>query len=129
MPSPLYLCLHLRDFAAQALGRFFPELRSQPVAVLAGGPPLATVFCVNQRARSLGVKLAMSRVQAESFGATIVQRELQKEESAFAELVSCAQKYSPRMEVIASPQPESSEATLVLDVSGSERLLGKPERI
>ena len=65
MPSPLYLCLHLRDFAAQALVRTHPELHSRALAVLSGNPPLERVFAINQPARRLGLQIGMSRVQAE----------------------------------------------------------------
>ena len=71
----------------------------------------------------------MSRMQAESFPAVVLPRNHQQEERSFAELMSCAQRFSPRIEIIASPQEETCGATLVLDVSGSERLLGSALQI
>ena len=56
MSLPRYLCLHLRDFAAQTLARFEPDLRKRPVAILNGDPPLETVFALNQQARILGLE-------------------------------------------------------------------------
>jgi protein ImuB len=129
MPSPLYLCLHLRDFAAQALARTHSELRSRALAVLSGDPPLERVFAMNQQARRLGLALSMSRVQAESFPTALLRRDCPQEHVAFAELMRCAGKFSPRIESIASPQETSCGATLLLDVSGSERLLGGPPQI
>jgi len=136
MPFPLYLCVHLRDFAAQALTRphtSVPASRTA-VAVLSGDPPLERVFAMNQQARDLGVQTGMSRVQAESFPLALLRRNREQEEQSFAELMNCAQQFSPRVQAIASPQSgspqiaspqkETSAATLVLDVSGSERLLG-----
>ena len=67
MSVPVYLCIYLRDFAAQTLVRLEPELRKRPVAILDGDPPLETVFALNQSARNLGLELGMSRLQAESF--------------------------------------------------------------
>jgi protein ImuB len=122
MPSPLYLCLHVRDFAAQALAR--AHGRSGALAVLRGDPPLERLFAINQQARILGLKLGMSRVQAESFPVTLLRPDRQQEEQSFAELVRCAEGFSPRIEILASPQQESCGATLVLDISGSRRLLG-----
>jgi protein ImuB len=124
MTSPLYLCLHVRDFAAQALTG-----ARGAVAVLSGEPPLERVFAMNRQARILGLEMGMSRVQAESFPVMLLRRDRQREKISFAELLSCAERFSPRIEAIASPQEESCGATLVLDVSGSERLLGGARQI
>lgn len=145
MPSPLYLCVHVRDFAAQALtrarrnskddsfgssnARSIHAPRSGAVAVLSGDPPLERIFAMNPQARILGLALDMSRVQAESFPVVLLRRDRQQEEVAFVELMNCAERFSPRIETIASPQEESCGATLVLDVSGSERLLGSARQI
>jgi len=129
MPPPLYLCVHLSDFAAQALARAHPELRSRALAVLSGDPPLERVFAINHQARRLGLETGMSRIHAESFSAVLLRRDPRQEHAGFAELMQCAGKFSPRTECIASPQEESCGATLLLDVSGSERLLGGPQQI
>jgi len=130
MPVPLYLCLHVRDFAAQTLARLRPELQKRPVVILDGDPPLETVFSLNERARNLGLALGMSRLQAESFdGISVSSRLKQQEDSAFLILTHCGERISPRIEVLASPQESSSGATLILDVSASERLFGTPEQI
>lgn len=130
MPASLYLCLHVRDFAAQTLARLRPDLRKRPVAILDGDPPLETVFALNDRACNLGLVLGMSRLQAESFdGISVSSRLKQQEDSAFLILMHCAERISPRIEVLASPQENSSGATLILDISASERLFGPPEQI
>lgn len=129
MPAALYLCLHLRDFAAQALVCSQLKLRSRAVAVLSGEPPLERVFAMTPQARQLGMQQGMSRVQAESFAAAVVLRNREQEGSSFAALVRCSQQFSPRVETVASPQAERCGATLVLDVSGSERLLGSAAQI
>src|ERR1039458_4794928 len=130
MPAPLYLCLHVRDFGAQTLTRLRPELRKRPVAILNGDPPLESVFALNQRARNLGLESGMGRVQAESFdGIWVSARVKQQEDSAFFILVKCADRFSPRIEVLASPGESTSGATLILDVSASGRLFGSPKQI
>jgi protein ImuB len=132
MPSPLYLCVHLRDFAAQALTHSHGESnepRPHAVAVLSGDPPLERVFAINQHARLLGLEPGMSRVQAESFPVAVLRRDRQQEDIAFAQLMNCAERFSPRIETIASPEEETCGATFVLDVSGSERLLGSAQQI
>src|ERR1700728_3469561 len=126
----LYLCLHVRDFAAQTLARLRPELRKHPLAILAGDPPLETVFALNQRARNLGLAFGMSRLQAESFAnISVCRRVKQQEDAAFFILMQCAERISPRIEILASPEESSSGATLILEVSASERLFGTPEQI
>jgi protein ImuB len=133
MTSSLYLCVHVCDFAAQALTRSGTP-HPLAMAILSGDPPLERVFAINQPARLLGMKAGMSRLQAESFHALVLRRDRQQEDRSFAELISCAQQFSPRIEIIASPQDASPQdatcaATLILDVSGSERLLGSPLQI
>ncbi len=130
MLAPLYLCLNIRDFAAQTFARLRPELRHRPVAILDGDPPLETVFALNERARSLEMELGMARLQAESFiGIAVAKRVKHEEDSAFLMLMQCAERFSPRIEVLASPGERTSGATLILDVSDSERLLGAPQQI
>jgi protein ImuB len=130
MPAALYLCLHLRDCAAQAAARSHPELRKRPLLILAGSPPLEYVFGLNDTARQQGVTMGMSRVQAESFeGMTILERERAQEDDAFTELITLADQLSPRVQAIAAPEEQSSAATLILDVSNSERLLGTAARM
>lgn len=130
MSGPLYLCLHVHDFPVQAELRVHPELRGRAVAVLDGDPPLETVFSLNGHARRLGLALGMSRLQAESFGRiSLCFRAKQQEDSAFRSLMRCAERFSPRVEVLASPADRASSATLVLDMAACERLFGTPKQI
>ena len=130
MSVPLYLCLHLRDFAAQTIARLEPELGKRPLAILDGDPPLETVFALNQSARNLGLESGMSRLQAESFeGISVSARVKQREDSAFRIFMKSAARFSPRIEVLTSPTERTSGASLILDASGSERLFGAPAQI
>jgi protein ImuB len=130
MSVPLYLCLHLRDFAAQTITRLEPELGKRPLAILDGDPPLETVFALNQSARNLGLESGMSRLQAESFeGISVSARVKQREDSAFRIFMKSAARFSPRIEVLTSPTERTSGASLILDASGSERLFGAPAQI
>src|SRR6266436_9192603 len=102
MLATLYLCLYIRDFAAQTFARLRPELRKRPVAILDGDPPLETVFALNQSARNLGLESGMSRLQAESFeGVAVCGRVKQREDSAFLIFMKSAERFSPRIEVLA----------------------------
>lgn len=130
MSAPLYLCLHVRDFPVQAELRIHSELRGQAVAVLDGDPPLETIFSLNDPARRLGLEFGMSRLQAESFGSISLRfRAKHQEDLAFRILMQCAERFSPRVEVLASPTESVSAATLVLDISACERLFGTPKQI
>jgi protein ImuB len=130
MSAPLYLGLHVRDFPVQAELRVHPELRRHAVAVLDGDLPLETVFSLNDPARRLGLALGMGRVQAESFdGISLRLRAKQQEDLAFRVLMQCAERFSPRVEVLASPTESVSGATLVLDMAACERLFGTPKQI
>ena len=69
-------------------------------------------------------------VQAESFnGIALRVREKHQEDSAFRVLMQCAERFSPRIEVLASPTKSVSCATLVLDIAACERLFGTPKQI
>ena len=128
--ASLYLCLNVRDFPVQAEVRIRPELRGHAVVVLEGEPPLETVFSLNDQARRLGLEFGMSRLQAESFaGASLCKRVRQQEDAAFRILMQGAERFSPRIEVLASPAESASAATLVLDISACERLFGTPKQI
>jgi protein ImuB len=130
MASALYLCLHVRDFAAQAVTRAHSGLRHRALAILTGTPPLEQVFGLNRQAREIGVAVGMSRVQAESFaGLTMVRRERAQEDHALAELMDCAERFSPRVEAIDSPDECAAGASLLLDIANSERLLGSARQI
>jgi len=138
MSAPLYLGLHVRDFPVQAEVRVRPELRGQAVAVLDGDPPLETVFSLNDAARRLGLRLGMNRVQAESFNGNSISntnrislrsRVRHQEDIAFRVLMECAERFSPRIEVLAAPTESVSGAMLVLDIAACERLFGTPKQI
>ncbi len=136
MSAPLYLGLHVRDFPVQAEVRVRPELRGHAVAVLDGVPPLETIFSLNDQARRLGLRVGMSRLQAESFirssnssGIALRFRAKQQEDLAFHVLMECAERFSPRIEVLASPTESVSGAMLVLDIAACERLFGTPKQI
>ena len=130
MSAPLYLCLHLRDFAAQTLIRLRSGMHQRPVVILHGEPPLETVFAMNEPARRMGIAVGMGRLQAESFGGLAVFARVQsEEESAFALLLRCAERFSPKIETVAAPEEHVSGATLILDISNCERLFGDAARI
>jgi len=113
----------------QAVVRLEPELRGKPVAILAGASPLTKVFAGNQEARNLGVETGMTKVQVEAFrGIAWRWRSVAQEATAHAALLDCAWTISPRVEAGERRKQDFSD-TVVLDLTGCEKLFGSPEKI
>lgn len=123
--SPLFFCLRLPEFAAQALLRLRAEQRLQAVAVLDGMPPLESVCAVNGRARSAGVVRGLTRAELSSVpGIVILRRSIQEEQSTCAALFEMAWSITSRVEKLS----DITDCVLALDMSGSERLWGPPRQ-
>lgn len=131
----LFACIFVPDFPAAAIVRAEPELRGAAVAVLEGRPPMLTVASANERARHVGVELGMTKLQAEARLAAFVitkperfsvvrRRSVAQESAARAALGDCARGISPRVE-----EPDDMPDTVLLDISGLERLFGTPQSI
>jgi protein ImuB len=120
----LYACLYAKEFPAQAVLRLRPELREQPVVVIEGEPPLQTVCSFNAKARYLGIVRGMTRVELDTFSSLIVlPRSRPEEVSTHAVMLECAGAFSPRVE----DRSEGSAFLCVIDIAGTEKLLGPPE--
>lgn len=126
MLTPLFFCLRIPEFAAQALVRLRPALATAAVAVLQGEPPLEKTVAASLQARRLGVRHGMSRTELESFPhLTVLRRSTAEEQTSALALLEMAARFTPRTEEL----PRSSSLTLALDLSGSDRLLGSPQAI
>jgi protein ImuB len=124
MISELYACLYAREFSAQALLRPKPELREQPCAVMEGEPPFERVCSLNTKARLLGIEHGMTRVELDTFPASVVlARSISSERATKAVMLECAAAFSPRIE------DRSTDTALILglDIAGTERLFGLSE--
>jgi protein ImuB len=122
----LYACLYAREFPAQAMLRLRPTLRSGPVAVLQGEPPRQFVCSRNARAAALGVTANMTRAELDVFPTvTRLSRSLAEEASARPALLQCAGQFSPRVE----DQSEETCFCAILDIAGTEKLFGSPEKL
>ena len=122
----LYACVHAEKFPAQALLRMRGELEAEPVAVVEGRPPLETVCCLNRLARLRGAELGMTKLEAESVaGLRLVARSAECEAAARAVYQECAAHFSPRIE----DASRGTGCACVLDIAGTERLFGAPERL
>lgn len=131
----LFACIYIPEFPVQAIARTTPELREQPIAVLDGAPPLLTIIATNQQARKLGVEIGMTKLQSEICPEVkLRRRSITQEESALNALLDCARAFSPRVEDTTrhsadSEDKEKSSDTVILDITGLERLFGAPAKI
>ena len=128
-----FAALHIPEFPVAAWQRRLPELRMQPCALVAGIPPQEKVVSLCGKARAAGIEHGMSKGQAET-GSTAVfrPRQVEEERAAFASLLEVAERFSPRVEAVASPQNEYGAArrlaaVLLLDSSGTGTLFGSIE--
>ena len=109
MTRPLYACLYVREFPAQAMLRLRPNLKNTPVVILDGTPPRQTVCSRNARAAALGIDSGLTRAELDVFpGVTHLFRTLSEESSARAALLQCSGRFSPCVECLTCP-PERSE--------------------
>jgi protein ImuB len=116
----MYAVLHPPNFSAQAAAHKRPELRKLPFALLDGEYPEESVFAANKAARSLGVEVGMTRLQAESFPEVIsLPRILEHESSAHTTLHTITCMFSPRIEFV-----ETHPGTYALDIQGMNTLYG-----
>lgn len=125
--QPLYLCVYVPEFPAQALLRLRPDLARSPVVVLAGDPPLEQVCSANAHAVRLGVAQGMTRSELDGFPAlSVLRRSATEERIAHAILLEAAGAFTPRTEIQPSP---GSAFIMVLDLTGTTRIFGTAAQI
>jgi protein ImuB len=116
----MFGCIHVPDFPVQAA--LLHESKAIPVALLDGPESLLKVVGCNAPARGAGVFIGMTKPQAEVCGVRLIKRVQAHEDTAQAALIDGAYNFSPRIEV-------TSPGTIIIDLSGSERLLGTGKTI
>jgi protein ImuB len=138
MITALYACLYVREFPAQAMLRLRPQLKNTAIVILEGTPPRQTVCSRNARAAALGIGTGTTRAELDVFpGVTHLPRSLAEESTAYAALLQCAGQFSPRVECL-TPNPNLCQMSdtisdthfcAVLDIAGTEKLIGPPEKL
>ncbi len=125
-PPPIYGSIVVAQFAAQAMLRLRPESAASAVVVMEGVRPHESAYALNAKALALGLCAGMTRVEVESFDRiTILPRSQTEERAAQRILLEAMDLFSPRVEVLqADPHWEC-----LLDLAGTERLLGTPEEL
>ncbi len=125
--------------------RLRPQFKGEPVVVLDGTPPRQWVCSLNTRARALGIDAGLTRAELDVFpGVKLLPRSHAEEDSARAALLQCAGQFSPRVEdrsanspgaECLTPSDAPSDAALdaqfccILDIAGTEKLFGAPEKL
>jgi protein ImuB len=118
-----FACIYIPHFILQAALRAEPELRAQPAGIVEGTPPLLTIVALNGKAALLGLRLEMTKLQAEQIpGLQIRQRSAAQEISAHAALVDLALAFSPRIE-------DTAADTITLDLAGLVSLFGSLDNL
>jgi protein ImuB len=91
-----------------------------------GDPPLEQVCALNAKAALLGMTCGMTRVEVDTFPASVVlQRSPKAEDETRAILLECAGAFSPRVE----ERNEDSAFLCGIDIAGTGSLFGPPEML
>ena len=99
-----------------------PELRAAG-GIVEGTPPLLTIVALNEKAAQLGLRLEMTKLQAEQIpGLQLRQRLAAHETAAHAALLDLALAFSPRIE-------DTTAVTIALDLAGLVSLFGSLENL
>ena len=119
----VFASIFVPNFRVQAVLRSEPELRDLPLALWEGNSSIRTVIGVNEAAAKAGVRLAMTKSQAQQFGPIEFRpRSPRQEKIAHTALLDLGWSVSPRIE-------DTAPDTVVLDLAGLASLFGSDENI
>ena len=125
-----YAAIYIPEFPTLAWLRSEPSARGAASAVIEGTAPLERVVSFNRDARALGLTHGMSKVQADMSGKVLFHpRSLPEEKAALEIVFEVAERFSPRVQIIASPvngyaNSKQLAAVLLVDQTGTEMLFG-----
>jgi protein ImuB len=125
-----YAAIYIPEFPTLAWLRQDHCARGTAAAVTEGVAPLERVVSFNRAAREIGIAHGMSKVQADTSGNVFFHpRSIVEEKTALDLVFEAAERFSPRVQVIASPvnayaNAQHLAAVLLLDQSGTETLFG-----
>jgi protein ImuB len=125
-----YAAIYIPEFPALAWLRLERSARTHAVAVIEGKHPLERVVSFNRAAKEIGLTHGMSKVQADTSGQVLFHlRSISEEKAALELLFKAVERFSPRVQIIASPvnsyaNGKQMAAVLLVDQSGTETLFG-----
>jgi protein ImuB len=113
----MFACIYTPDFLVQAVLRPEEQVYGRtPVVVLDGPVSLLRVAALNPPARTAGLRLGMTKLQAEGCDGVLIRgRSLPCEAAAQAALLECAGKFSPLVE-------STAPGIVTVDLRGMQRL-------
>jgi protein ImuB len=118
-----FASIFVPDFMVQAVVRAESSLRGRALVLLEGTASTRSVIALNAAAERMGVKLGMTKSQAQQFGEMEVrERSPSQEKTAHAALLDLGWSVSPRVE-------DTEADTIVLDLAGLASLFGSEEAI
>lgn len=128
-----FAAIHLPEFPIAAWLLDEAELKTQPLVLLDGIPPLETVASFNASAQALHIVHGMTKAQAETTCLAYFRaRDPKQELRAFEGILQAVDKFTPRVEPVASPKngyagQHRLAVELLLDSSGTSSLFGTPK--
>jgi protein ImuB len=121
-----FAAIFVPEFAVQAAMRCqcgSTQNRNQPVAIIDGPDSLLRVFACNPAAEVAGVKIGMTKVQAEQCPGLVLQkRVIAQENVAQSALIECALAFSPLVESTAA-------GAVTFEIVGTDRVFGPPQTL
>jgi protein ImuB len=118
-----FASIFVPHFMLQAVVRAEPALRERALALVEGIPPLYNVIAINEQATHLGMKVGMTKTDAEQFaGLEIRPRLPAREKMAHAVLLDIGWSVSPRIE-------DAAQEAIILDIAGLTSLFGSENEI
>ncbi|NYF53975.1 DNA polymerase Y family protein [Tunturiibacter gelidoferens] len=125
-----YAAIYIPEFPTLAWLRLDMSARAHATAVIEGKPPLERVVSFNRAGKELGLTHGMSKVRADTSGQIYFHlRSIPEEKAALELLFEVVKRFSPRVQIIASPvngyaNGKQMAAVLLVDQSGTETLFG-----
>ena len=125
-----FAAIYIPEFPTLAWLRLQKSAWTRAVAVIEGKAPLERVVSFNRAAKDLGLSHGMTKVQADTSGDILFHsRSLPEEKAALEVLFEAVARFSPSVQIIASPMNgyangKQLAAVLLADQSGTETLFG-----
>ena len=120
-----YVCIYTPELPVQAAARGERDASytADPIAVLDGPESRQRIIRCNKAARDKGIQEGMTKNQAAAIRNILLRkRALQQEEAIHSALMDCGYSILPRLE-------STCPGTVIIDIAGSQRLLGSPMQI